>query len=87
MISRSSKVTCSNCQNISAPVFWKPGLTSGLSGAISSLVIIFGSWEIIKSQGLVMGAVITLLIILTTILILAFVVYKTTNLVKVKEKT
>jgi hypothetical protein len=68
-------------------VFWKSGLTSGLSGAISSLVIIFGSWEIIKGEGLVIGVVIALLIILTTILILTFVVYKTTNLVKVKENT
>jgi hypothetical protein len=85
MISRSSKVTCSNCQNISTPVFWKPGLTSGLSGVLSSLVIIFGSWEIIKGQGVLMGTLIALMIVLGTILTLTFVVYKTTNLVRIKE--
>jgi hypothetical protein len=66
-------------------VFWKPGLTSGLSGAISSLVIIFGSWEIIKGQGALMGTLIAFMIVLGTILTLAFVVYKTTNLVRIKE--
>ncbi len=86
MIKRTSKVACSNCRTISRPVFWKPGLTSGMSGAISSMVIIFGGWEIIKSQGVLIGTSIALIIIISIILSLTFVIYKTTNLVSVKEQ-
>lgn len=85
VISRTSTITCNTCKTVSTPVFWKPGLIGGSSGAISSIVIIFGSWEIIKSQGTIIGIFIALSIMVAIILTMTFVVYQTTNLVKVKD--